>query len=149
MPTFPTPGPVDLAVAWQVGHIEVVATDRDDTVVTVTPTNPARAADVRGAEETAVDFDGRRVTVTGPRPRLAVIGPNESVDLHVELPTGSRLTVETSVGGVRASGRLGATRVKSGMGAVELGDTGDLWCRVGHGDALVADVAEVVLNGLD
>lgn len=140
MPRFDTPHPVDLAVGWQVGHIEVVATDRDDTVVTVTPTNPARAADVRGAEETTVDFDGRRVTVTGPKPRIAVIGPNESVDLHVALPTGSRLTVETAVGGVRTAGRLGATRVKSGMGAVELDATGDLWCRAGHGDVVVTDV---------
>lgn len=137
MPTFDTPSAIDLAVNLQVGRLTVVAGDRTDTVVTVSPTNPDRAADVRGADDTTVDFDGRRLTVVGPRPRFAVIGPTESVDLRVELPTGSRLTAEVAVGDVRASGHLGATRVKASMGTVDVDTTGDLWLRAGHGNATV------------
>jgi hypothetical protein len=137
MPTFPTPTPIDLAIGWQVGVIDVVASDRGDTVVTVTPTNPERAVDRRGAEETRVDFDGQRVTVTGPKPRFSVIGPTESVDLRVELPVGSRLTVQSSVSVVRTVGRLGATRIKSSMGSVDIDVAGDLWLRAGHGNATV------------
>jgi len=137
MPTYPTPTPIDLAINLQVGRIEVVAEDRVDAAVTVRPTNPEKANDRRGAEETTVDFDGQRLTVTGPRPRLSVIGPNESVDLSVALPTGSRLTAEIAVGGVRVRGRLGATRVKSSTGAVELDTTGDLWLRTSLGNATV------------
>ena len=85
----------------------------------------------------SVDVDGRRLTVTGPKPRFSVIGPTESVDLKVELPTGSRLTAEISVGGVRTVGRLGATRVKASTGAVELEATGDLWLRASNGNATV------------
>ncbi|GAA1831456.1 DUF4097 domain-containing protein [Microlunatus capsulatus] len=140
MPTYPTPGPVDLAVDLQVGALEVVAGDRSDTVVTVSPTNPAKAVDRRGAEETVVAFDGRRLTVTGPRPRLAWMGPTESVDLRVELPAGSRLTAELAVGNVRTSGRLGATRVKASTGTVETDATGDLWVRAGHGNATAGTV---------
>ena len=66
MPTYNTPTPIDLAINLQVGAIEVVASDRADTVVTVSPTNPAKAVDRRGAEETKVDFDGQRVTIIGP-----------------------------------------------------------------------------------
>ena len=62
MPTYPTPHPIDLAVDVQVGALEVVASDREDTVVTVTPTNPDKEADRRGAEETASSS-----TATGSR----------------------------------------------------------------------------------
>ncbi|MBC7725497.1 MAG: DUF4097 family beta strand repeat protein [Burkholderiaceae bacterium] len=135
MPTFPTPTAIDLAVELQVGRIEVIATDRADTVVTVSPTNPAKAVDRRGAEETRVEFDGRRLTIAGPRARLSWIGPTESVEVRVELPTGSRLTAEIAAGTLRADGRLGATRVKSSTGPVDLDGTGDLWLRAGHGNA--------------
>jgi len=118
--------------------IEVLASDRADTVVTVSPTNPAKAVDRRGAEETKVDFDGERLTITGPKPRFRVIGPTESVDVLVGLPAGSRLTAEISVGGVRTVGRLGATRIKASTGAVEVDTTGDLWLRASHGNATVA-----------
>lgn len=138
MPEFTTPNPIDLAVALPVGALDVVAGDRTDTVVTVSPTNPDKAVDRRGAEETKVDFDGQRLTITGPKPRFSILGPFESIDVRVELPAGSRLTADISQGGVRTTGRLGATRVKAMGGGVELDATGDLWVRAGHGNATVA-----------
>ena len=135
MPTYQTPTPIDLAINLQVGAIEVIASDRADTVVTVSPTNPAKEVDRRGAKETKVDFDGERVTVVGPRPRISWFGPTESIDVKVELPTGSRLTAESAVGAVRTVGRLGATRIKSSMGGVDIDTTGDLWLRTSHGNA--------------
>jgi len=137
MPTYTTPTPIHLPIKPPVGAVEILAGDRLDTVVTVSPTNPAKAVDRRGAEETKVDFDGQRLTITGPRPRFSFVGPFESVDVRVELPSGSRLTAETSGGGVRTVGRLGATRVKSSM--VDLDTTGDLWVRAMHGNVTVAD----------
>ncbi|MCU1585593.1 MAG: hypothetical protein JWM49_2149 [Microbacteriaceae bacterium] len=137
MPTYNTPTPIDLAIKLPVGAIEIIAGDRDDTVVTVSPTNPTKAVDIRGAEETKVDFDGQRLTITGPRPRFSFVGPYESVDVRVELPAGSRLTAETSAGGVRSAGRLGATRVKSSM--VDLDSTDDLWVRAMNGNVTVAN----------
>ena len=137
MPTYNTPTPIDLAIKLPIGAVEVVAGDRDTTVVTVSPTNPAKAVDVRGAEETKVDFDGQRLTVTGPRPRFSFVGPFESVDVKVELPAGSRLTAENSGGSVRSVGRLGATRVKSST--ADLDGTGDLWVRAMNGNVTVAN----------
>ncbi|GCE77287.1 DUF4097 family beta strand repeat-containing protein [Cellulomonas biazotea] len=133
MPTFSTPTPIDLAIHLPVGAVRVVAGDRADTVVTVVPTSPAKASDRRAVEETTVDFDGRRLTVTGPKPRLSWIGPgpSDSVDVTVELPAGSRLTAEVAFGSVQGVGRLGATRVKSS--SVDLDTTGDLWVRATHG----------------
>lgn len=143
MPVFPTPEPIDLAINLQVGDIDVVATDRTDTVVTVTPSSPNKAADVRGAEATRVEFDGSRLTVIGPKPKfglMSLIGATESVDVTVELPVGSRFTAESAVGGVRTEGRLGATRIKASTGTVELDTTGDLWLRAGHGNATARSI---------
>ncbi|MGO4783841.1 DUF4097 family beta strand repeat-containing protein [Cryobacterium sp. W22_MBD10_FK3] len=137
MPTYNTPNPIDVAIKLPVGAIEVIASDRTDTVVTVSPTSPTKAVDRRGAEETTVDFDGERLTITAPKPRFTIIGPSESVDLLVEVPTGSRLTAEISSGNVRATGRLGATRLKCSNGAAEVEATGDLWLRAGNGNATV------------
>jgi putative adhesin len=118
-----------------------VAGDRVDTVVTVSPTSPTKEADRRGAEETRVELDGSRLTIVTPRPRFAVVGPKESVDVRVELPSGSRLTAEIALGTARTTGRLGATRIKALGGGVHVDTTGDLWLRAGHGNADVV-VAE-------
>lgn len=140
MPRFETTTPIDLAINLPVGAITVVASERSDTVVTVEPTNPEKAADRRGAEETRVEFDGERLTIRGPKPRLAIVGPTESIDVTVELPSGSRLAAELAVGMVRTTGHLGATRIKASTGGVEIDSTGDLWVRAGHGTARVAQV---------
>lgn len=149
MPTYSTPAPLDLAINVAVGAIEVVAGDRQDTVVTVSPTNPDKADDRRGADGTSVQLEGQRLTVMTPKPRLAWMGPSESVDVRVELPTGSRLTAEISAGWVRTTGRLGATRVKASSGGARLDTTGDLWLRAGHGSVSVVTIdghAEIVAD---
>jgi hypothetical protein len=138
MPTFSTPSPIDVAVKLPVGAIDIIATDRSDTIVTVSPSNPNKPVDVRGASETKVDFDGQRLTVTGPRPRFSFVGPFESIDVKIEVPSGSRFTAENSGGPVRSSGRLGATRIKSSL--VELDETGDLWIRALNGNVEVARI---------
>ena len=140
MPTFTTPEPIDLSMHVPVGFIDIVASDRSDTIVTVAPTDASKATDRRGAEETTVDFAARQLTVTAPRPRFSIIGPTESIDVRVELPSGSRVTIENSVGHIRATGRLGATRIKASTGGVEVESAGDLWVRAGHGNALIGTV---------
>jgi len=132
MPIYETPQPIDLAIELPYGRLTVVASDRPDTVVTVSPTSATSAADRRGADHTRVEFDGKRVVVEGPRPRFSIIGPNESIDVRIEAPTGSRLTADIG-GRVKTTGRLGATRVKGALGGVELDAVGDLWVRSGHG----------------
>ncbi|MDI9894314.1 DUF4097 family beta strand repeat-containing protein [Rhodococcus sp. IEGM 1381] len=138
MSEFATPTPIDLAIDLQVGSIEVVAAERTDTVVTVTPTNPSKAVDRRGADNTRVEFDGERLTVIGPKARISFFGPTESIEVKVELPQGSRFTAELAAGSLRTRGDLGAVRIKSSMGPVELDSVEDLWVRAGHGNATVA-----------
>jgi len=140
MPSYSTPNPIDLAISLQVGRIEVVASDRADTVVTVSPSSATREVDQRGVEQTKVALEGQRLTIVGPKPRISWIGPGpaDSVDVKVELPSDSRLTAEIAVGNLRTAGRLGATRIKASTGTVDVDGTGDLWVRASHGTVTVA-----------
>jgi hypothetical protein len=142
MPTYNTPNPIDLAINVQVGRVDIIASDRSDTVVTVSPSGSTKAIDRRGVEQTKITFDEERLSIIGPKPRISWIGsgPYESVDVKVELPAGSRLAVELAVGNVRTSGRLGATRIKASTGTVDVDTTGDLWLRAGHGGTTVGNV---------
>lgn len=140
MPTYPTPAPIDLVIAWQVGGIRLIASDRADAVVSVAPTDPQREADRRGAEQTTIEFDGTCLRITGPKPRLSIIGPTESVDLEVHLPTGSRVTVKQALGALTTRGRLGATHATCSMGPVDIDETGDLLLRAGHGGPTIGHV---------
>jgi hypothetical protein len=140
MPTYNTPNPIDLAINLQVGRIEVVASDRTDTIVTVTASS-SKQNDLKAVDETKVTFDDQRLTVIGPKPKLSWLGPNagDSVDIKVELPTGSRLTAENG-GPVKTVGRFGATRIKGAIGGLDIEATGDLWLRAAHGGVTVGAV---------
>lgn len=139
MPTFSTPTPIDLAIDLPAGRVEIIASDRTDTVVSAVPSNASKAADARAAEDTQVTFADGRLTVTGARPRLTWLGPTGSVDVTVELPAHSRVTVDTGAGAARTSGPLGATRVKSGLGSVDIESSTDLWIKASHGNASVGE----------
>ncbi|MCR6712610.1 MAG: DUF4097 family beta strand repeat-containing protein [Demequina sp.] len=141
MPTFTTTGPIDVAIKVPSGSVDVIASDRPDAVVTVKPANPGRDQDVRAARETTVEFDGSRLTIVAPKPKVAVFGTTESIEVTVEVPTSSRLTAEASVGPVGTSGVLGATRIKAAIGGARVGDTGDLWVHATHGQVTAGRVA--------
>ncbi len=140
MPAYESLAPIDADIDVSSGHIEVVASDRADTVVEVTPSNPARSGDVALAREATVAFEDNRLRVRVPG-RLKVLGPGrDSVDVRVELPTGSRATIETGNGSVRVRGELGATRIVAKYGNVSADRVGDLALVSPHGEADIAEV---------
>ncbi|WQB75477.1 hypothetical protein SCD75_08315 [Prescottella equi] len=132
MPTFSTPEPISAAISLVVGDVAVTASDRDDTVVEVHPSDPHREQDVRAAEQTRVEFAAGRLVVKAPRPRvLGVWGKVGSIDITVDLPTDSAVESDASVGGFRSTGRLGNCRLKSATGDIRLDGTGDLIVHTG------------------
>lgn len=141
MPTFPAPHPVSVVADLPVGSsLHVVAGDRDDVVVTVLPTDPDKAADVRTAEEVRVAQDSRAVTITGPRAwKQYVPFAAGSLSVTVELPAGSDLSGKT--GTLFAEGPLGAVdvQVTAGDARVDAADRLDL-C-LSAGSAVVGRVA--------
>jgi DUF4097 and DUF4098 domain-containing protein YvlB len=127
MRRFETPEPTPVTVGIPVGSVHLIASDRGDTVVTVNPTDRTRAVDVEAAEKTTVDFINGAVVVQGPRPRgfkYVGWGKAGSVDVTIELPSGSPVRGDAGVGDFRADGRLGETFIRSGVGDVRLDETG-------------------------
>ena len=124
MPVFSTPEPVSATIEFLVGELRITASDRDDTVAEVTPTNPSHDADVRAAEQIRIDFADGRLRVIGPRRRA--VGPSKksgSVDVSVAIPTGSNVEATISVGGIQGTGTLGDCRIKTSAGDIRLTST--------------------------
>ena len=139
MPTFDTPDPIDLDVTTGMGRIEIVATDRADTVAEVLPSNPRRHGDVTLAGDATVEFTAGRLRVLVPK-RLNLFGPGDSVDVRVQLPTGSRVTVESAYGSVVLRGTFAVSAVRAAYGAVTIGRTVDLVLKVPYGELEVQEV---------
>src|SRR5262249_3044477 len=96
--------------------------------------------DISLAAEAVVSFEGNRLRVSVPR-RRSPFGQKDSVDIRCEVPTGSRVAVETAYGSVRTRGVVGASRfvVKYGnVMADTINDALDL--NTGYG---TVDIAEV------
>ena len=141
MPVYESLAPIDADIdVGSSGHVEVVASDRADTTVEVSPTNPGRSGDVSLAREATVAFENSQLRVRVPG-RLKVLGPGrDCVDVRVELPTGSRVEIETAYGSVRLRGELGATRIVAHYGNVSADHVGDLTLESRHGDVDIKEV---------
>lgn len=124
MPTFDTPEPITIVAELAVGNITVNASDRVDTVVEVSPTNPASRADISAAEQTRVDYRDGRLTITGRSWQMwKPWRGRESVEVHIDVPSGSRLDAKTAVANLSTNGSLGDVSFKTAAGNVEIDDS--------------------------
>jgi hypothetical protein len=139
MPVFSTPEPIQAVIEFAVGDASITASDRDDTVVEVRPSDESRDADVRVAEQTRVEYLAGRLVVKGPKQR-SLFGRPGSIDVIVELPAGSQLQGTAGMGALRGEGRLGDCRVKTGLGDIVLDETGALDVTTGAGAVTVDQV---------
>lgn len=142
MTTFDTPDPIAVDLEVGVGDVRIEASDRADTTVEVRPSDPAKMADVKAAEQTRVEYANGHLTVKGPSGwRQWVSHRGDSIDVAISLPAGSRLQAEIGVAALRATGRLGECRAKVGVGDVSLEEVGALNLKTGAGDVTVDRVA--------
>ncbi|MFD6282185.1 DUF4097 domain-containing protein [Streptomyces sp. NPDC060209] len=136
MPSFDTPQPISVNAHVDAGSIQFVAADRADTIVDVTPRDPKKDQDVRAAERSEVSYASGILTVRTPKQRYP-LGRTGTVDVTVELPTGSRVDVTGAWAQVLGAGRLGEVRVKTSSGDVRLDTTGPLKLTAAHGSISV------------
>jgi hypothetical protein len=139
MPSFETPQPISIRVELGVGRIRVVAGDRTDTVVDVRPSDPNSKADVAAAEQTRVELSGGRLVIRAPRGwrRHTPFGDPESIDVDVDVPSGSDLDGDVGMATLACLGRLGECRFKTGAGHVQLDEAGPVHLKTGAGDITV------------
>ena len=147
MPVFATPEPISATVELSVGDVQIVASDRTDTVVEVRPSDESHDSDVKAAQQTRVECADGTLTVRGPKARaLDFSRKTRSVDVLIELPTGSQVHGDLSVGDFRSTGVLEECRFKTSVGHFRLDRTGPLCLDTSGGhiavDTVVGD-AEV------
>ncbi|MFB7467494.1 DUF4097 domain-containing protein [Streptomyces sp. NPDC056224] len=135
MPSFDTPEPISVTARLEAGSIQFTTDDRPDTVVAVQPRDPKRDQDVRAADQTEVTYASGVLTVRTPKSNL--FGRTGTVDVTVELPTGSRVDMTGAWAQVLGEGRLGEVRVKTSAGDVRFDTTGPLNLTASHGSITV------------
>ena len=136
MPDFQTrtPGPISVTLELGTGDVRIAASDRTGTVVEVRPSNEADESDGKAAKQVRVDYAGGMLRVTGPKPGAFDFSrKTRSVDVSIELPSDSQVSLDTLVGDVRCAGRLGECRLKTSAGSFWLEQTGPLRLNTGHG----------------
>lgn len=135
MPSFDTPEPISATAHVEAGSLQFTAGDRADTVVDVRPRDPKREQDVRAADQTEVRYANGALTIRTPKSGL--LGRTGTVDVAVELPTGSRIDTTGAWVQVLGEGQLGEVRVKTSSGDVRLDTTGPLQLTASHGSITV------------
>src|SRR5579859_5425572 len=122
MPTFDTPEPISVTLDLGVGDVRIVAADRADTVVEVEPSDPAKPSDVTAAQQTRVEYANGVLHIRAPKgwKRYSFRGGGESIDVRIELPTGSELRGDAALAGLRSTGTLGDCRYKTGGGDINV-----------------------------
>ncbi|RDI43666.1 DUF4097 family beta strand repeat-containing protein [Nocardia mexicana] len=142
MSTFTTPEPIDLSVEVLSGTVTVVASDRGDTVVDVRPADAAKKGDVRAAEQTRVDFSGGTLTVKTAKDwrTHTPFGGNPTIEVTIEVPTGSRLRAASAVGLLRGIGALGACDLEVSAGDIIVErPLGSVTAKVAKGDIRIGE----------
>jgi len=139
MTTFDTPEPISVSIELVVGNVRIIASDRSDTVVEVNASDKSNESDVKAAERTRVDYSHGRLLIKSPKhwKHYTPFGGGESVDVTIELPTGSHVEGEAPMAEFRCEGRLGECRFSTATGSIRLDQTGPLHLNAGVGSITV------------
>ena len=144
---FNTPSPIAVAFDLYVADVRFAVSDRADTIVEVSPSNPNKAADVKAAENTRVEYDDatRTLSIVSRKPLNRFVNFSskrpESIDVVIQLPTDSDVRGEADLGDFQADGVLGNVVFNTDFGAVHLAETGPLNLRSGFGAITVEGVS--------
>jgi DUF4097 and DUF4098 domain-containing protein YvlB len=144
---FNTPSPIAVALDLYVADVRFAVSDRTDTIVDVRPSDPDKAADVKAAEHTRVEYDDatRTLSIVSRKPRNRFVSFSskrpESIDVVIQLPTDSDVRGEAGIGDFQSDGMLGTVALKADLGAVRLAETGALNLRNGAGGIAVEGVS--------
>ena len=137
VPTFDTPEPITATIDLAIGDVRISAGDSATTVVDVQPSDASNEEDLKLAEQIRVEFSNEQLLVKAPKLRSWLSKRGPSVDVTIELPTGSHVHGALGLGDVHCDGRLGDCRIKTGLGRIGLDQADTLNLRSGAGDISV------------
>ncbi|NUR59845.1 MAG: DUF4097 family beta strand repeat protein [Catenulispora sp.] len=142
MPTFATPAPITAALDLGMGNLTVVASERQDTVVDIRPADPNNPHDVKAAEATRVTFDDGTLRVVGHKPKwYASAKKAESVQVRIDLPSGSAVRATSPFGAFDLGGFFGDVRLDTAFGEIRVEEAESLTVKTAMGHVDVGHVA--------
>ncbi|CCK30962.1 hypothetical protein BN159_6583 [Streptomyces davaonensis JCM 4913] len=137
MQKFDTPSAISTVLNIPAGRIQLIAADRTDTTVEIRPADPAKNRDVKAAELVEVGFSEGVLRVEIPESEHRLLGPSGSVEVTVQLPTGSGVRGKTAAVELRGVGRLGDVTYDSSQGPVKLDEVATAQLTLADGDISV------------
>ncbi|WP_433524373.1 hypothetical protein ACQPZ2_04205 [Nocardia pseudovaccinii] len=149
MTTFQTPEPIAVTVEVLSGNVTVIASDRTDTIVDVRPADASKKGDVRAAEQTEVDFVAGTLTVKTPKDwrTYTPFGGNPSIEVTIEVPTGSRLEGTAGVGRLLGTGELGQCDLEIAAGDIIVErPLGSVTAKAAKGNIRIGEASRGVLR---
>ncbi|GAA1555960.1 DUF4097 family beta strand repeat-containing protein [Kribbella lupini] len=119
MQKFGTSTPITAVVDIPAGRIQLIAADRADATVEVLPADPSKSRDVKVAEQTTVEYaDGVLRIVAAAKNQ--VLGSSGSIEVTVQLPTGSQVEAKAAGAEFRAVGRFGDVSFDGAQGEIKV-----------------------------
>ncbi|MGW4794119.1 DUF4097 family beta strand repeat-containing protein [Nonomuraea sp. NPDC004297] len=136
MQKFDTSAPITTVLDIPAGRVQFIAADRADTTVEIRPADATKERDVKVARQTEVQYgDGvLRIVATA---KNQAFGPSGSIEVTVQLPTGSRVEAKAASAEVRAVGRFGDVAVESAHGSIKIDEAASARLTVVAGDVSV------------
>ncbi len=137
MYTFTTPTGITTVLDIAAGRIQVIAADRTDTTVEVRPANPAKHRDQKAAEQTTVELTDGVLRIRTTAPQNQYFGPSGSLEVTVQLPTGSHIQARTTSCELRGVGRLGDIAFEGAYRQIKIDEAASLRLTAVDGDVEV------------
>ncbi|MEU4763113.1 DUF4097 family beta strand repeat-containing protein [Actinosynnema sp. NPDC023794] len=136
MQKFDTAAPIAAVIEVPAGRIQVIAADRADTTVEVLPAKASESRDVKAAEQTAVEFKDGVLHVKTTLQGNQILGLSGTVEVTVQVPSGSDIEVKSGGAEFRGVGRFGKVDCDGVYGAVKIDEAASLRLALG-GDVTV------------
>jgi DUF4097 and DUF4098 domain-containing protein YvlB len=136
VPTYTTPGPINVRIDLPLGDTRIIASDRDATVVDVLGDDDAIQCEFSGNQLT-LSTTADRGGVVGWGLGMLGLGSGSGATVTVEIPIGSDLHAATRHGSLSTEGRLGTCRVRTEYGDVHFDEVGPVEIRSRHSEISV------------
>jgi len=139
MPTFARSIPLSIKISLPSGSVDVVAEERNDVNVSVTPLGSSRQ-DREAAEATTVVLNGDELKIE-PTKGNSYLRSSVQLKIEVQTPLDSDVRISVASATVKCTGRYGAVVVYSASGDMEIEDaTGDVKIQTASGNAQINSV---------
>ncbi|MEW9528257.1 DUF4097 family beta strand repeat-containing protein [Microbispora sp. NPDC049125] len=136
MQKFDTPAPISAVLDIPAGRVRFIAADRADTAVEILPADASKSRDVKVAEQTKVEY-GHGVLRIEASAKNQFLGASGSIEVTVQLPTGSRVEAKAASAELRGVGRLGDVAFEGSQGEIKLDEAASVRITTDAGDVSV------------